>query len=118
MKKEKKKMTKRAKLVIVLISCAAIFFAGCGGEKYQKVEQELKMPINCATARGDIRMLEHEKAHTMDQIAQGVSSLSPAGAVVGAVKGTEGTKLDVTTGKYNKMIDKRIAEIKEHCGIK
>ena len=99
-------------VVVMLIQC------GCGSEKYQHAEQDLQKPINCATAEGDIRMLQHEKAHTMDKIAQGVSSISPAGAVVGLVKGTEGSSVDVASGKYNKMIDKRIAEIKEHCGIK
>ena len=99
-------------VVVMLIQC------GCGGEKYQQVEQELKRPINCATAEGDIRMLQHEKAHTMDKLAQGVSAISPAGAVVGLAKGTEGTKMKVASGDYNKMIDKRIAEIKAHCGIR
>jgi hypothetical protein len=34
------------------------------------------------------------------------------------VTGTEKEKVEVATGEYNKMIDKRIAEIKETCGIK
>ena len=34
------------------------------------------------------------------------------------VTGTEKEKLEVGTGEYNKMIDKRIAEIKETCGVK
>jgi hypothetical protein len=29
----------------------------------------------------------------------------------------KGQKAKVATGEYNKMIDKRIKEIKEHCGI-
>jgi NADPH-dependent curcumin reductase CurA len=41
-----------------------------------------------------------------------------ASIVVGLVTGTEKTKLEVGTGDYNKMIDKRIAEIKKTCGIK
>ena len=102
-------------LMIVAIGLLVVQ-CGCAG-KYKKAEQDMKKPINCATAEGDIRMLQHEKAHVTDQILQGVSSISPAGAVVGLAKGTEGTSLNVTTGKYNKMIDERIAEIKAHCGI-
>jgi hypothetical protein len=34
------------------------------------------------------------------------------------VTGTEKEKLKVGTGEYNKMIDKRIAEINEKCGVK
>jgi hypothetical protein len=37
---------------------------------------------------------------------------------VGLVTGTEKTKMEVGTGDYNEMIDKRIAEIKKTCGIK
>jgi hypothetical protein len=37
--------------------------------------------------------------------------------VLGIVTGTEGTKIKVATGEYNKAIDKRMAEIKEKCGV-
>jgi hypothetical protein len=36
---------------------------------------------------------------------------------LGVVTGTEKEKLKVSVGDYNKMIDKRIAEIKEKCGV-
>jgi hypothetical protein len=36
---------------------------------------------------------------------------------LGVVTGTEKTKAKVAIGGYNDMIDKRIAEIKEKCGI-
>jgi hypothetical protein len=84
----------------------------------KRVEQELKhYPINCATAKGDIRSLEHEKAHVANEIAAGVSAIVPVGAVVGLVSGTEGEDFKVATGEYNKMIDKKIAEIKSRCGL-
>jgi hypothetical protein len=104
---------------VLMIVAIGLLVVQCGcADKYQKAELDVKKPINCATAEGDIRMLEHEKAHTMDQLSMGVSAISPAGAVVGLVKGTEGTKMKVASGDYNKMIDKRIAEIKAHCGIR
>jgi hypothetical protein len=106
------------KVTIVLVFFIAVFVAGCSTEKYQHAEQDISKPINCATAEGDIRMLEHEKAHTMDKLSQGVSAISPAGAVIGLAKGTEGTSMKVASGDYNKMIDKRIAEIKARCGVR
>jgi hypothetical protein len=115
---ERERKMKTEQMTVVLISCIAILVSGCGTKKYDTVMQDLKKPINCATAEGDIRMLQHEKSHVTDQILQGVSAISPAGAVVGFAQGTEGTKTKVATGEYNKMIDKRIAEIKAHCGIK
>ena len=89
--------------------------AAPGGKQVQK---DIAKPINCATAEGDIRVLQSEKAHTSDQIAKGVMSISPAGIVLGLVSGTSKENAQIATGDYNKMIDKKIAEIKETCGIK
>ena len=107
------------KTKVLMIVAVALLAVQCGcAKKYQKTEHAMKTEITCHTAEGDLRMLEHEKAHVKDQIIQGVTAVTPAGAVVGLVTGTEGTKLRVATGKYNKMIDERIAEIKAHCGIR
>ena len=104
------------KMTLFSVVALVILVTGCS-DKYKKTEQQMKQPINCATAEGDIRLLMHEKAHVTDQIAQGVSAFSPAGLVVGLVAGDEGTKAKVASGEYNKMIDKRIAEIKAQCGV-
>jgi hypothetical protein len=105
------------KMTMISMVALVILVTGCS-DKYKKTEQQMKQPINCATAEGDIRMLMHEKAHVTDEIASGVTAIFPAGAVIGIVTKTEGEKLKVATGKYNKMIDKRIAEIKAQCGVK
>ncbi len=80
----------------------------------KKVEQTLEnpAPVNCATAEGDLRVLQGEKANVVEKIAEGVSSLTPAGSASGILTLTETTKWKVTAGEYNKMIDKRIARIK------
>jgi hypothetical protein len=97
---------------------ALIFFAGCAMQQ-KKVEQQLANPaaINCATAQGDIRILQQEKANVVERIAEGATSIYPAGLVIGVVAGTETTKLQVAIGEYNQKIDARIAEIKQTCGI-
>ena len=46
-----------------------------------------------------------------------MTAIVPISLVVWIVTGTEGTKLRVATGEYNKMIDERIAEIKSQCGL-
>ena len=103
--------------VTALVMFLVMFLVACAAKDQKKVEQEMKQPINCATAQGDIRMLQYEKAHVTQQVAEGVTAIFPAGLVVGVVTGTEKEKLKVSTGEYNKMIDKRIAEIKEKCGV-
>jgi len=109
-------MKKTGTMVMAVLICLAFSVTGYAMEE-KKVRQEMKQPINCATAEGDIRVLESEKAHVAKQIVDGVTAIFPAGAVLGILTGTEETKLKVATGEYNKMIDKRIAEIKSHCGL-
>ena len=77
----------------------------------------MEQPINCATAEGDIRVLQSEKTHVGQQILQGASAITPAGAALGILTGTERTKLQVGVGQYNQMIDQRIALIKQTCGL-
>ena len=102
--------------MIIIVMCFMLCVTGCAFQQ-KKVEKEMKQPINCATAEGDIRALRAEKAHVAQQIAEGVTAVVPMSLVVGIVTGTEKEKIHVATGEYNKMIDKRIAEIKEHCGV-
>ena len=106
-------ISKRVGIVFV-----AAALGGCAMQQ-QQVEQDLQDPrrINCRTARGDIRVLQSEKANVAQQIAEGATAIYPAGLVVGVVTGTEAAKLCVATGDYNQMIDDRIAEIRAKCGI-
>ena len=103
--------------IILMAICLMISLTACAASKQKQVEQEMKQPISCATAEGDLRVLEHEKVHVAQQILEGVTSIAPPGLILGVVTGTEKTKIKVGVGEYNKMIDKRIAEIKEKCGI-
>jgi hypothetical protein len=73
--------------------------------------------IDCRTAEGDIRVLEGEKAHVAQRIAEGATSIVPAGIAIGLLTRTEGTKVRVATGEYNKALDRRIADIKQTCQI-
>jgi Na+/glutamate symporter len=98
----------------------AVLVGGCVSE-YKKEEAQEKqakhMPVNCATAEGDIRMLQAEKVNTAQQVAAGVTMIVPVGLVVGVATSTEGQKYQVTTGDYNQMLDKKIAEIKQTCSV-
>ena len=79
---------------------------------------DVAKPINCATAEGDIRVLESEKAHVAEQVLKGAMAVSPSGAVLGIITGTEKEHLSVGSGEYNQMIDDKIAAIKQKCGVK
>jgi hypothetical protein len=90
---------------------------GCASEYKKEEAAAEKMPVNCATAEGDIRMLQSEKANVAQQVGMGVSAITPIGLVAGLLTGTEKTKGRVATGEYNKALDAKIAEIKSTCNL-
>ena len=96
---------------------ASLLVAGCAQQFKQQAKSIQNQPIDCRTAPGDLRVLQSEKANAVQQIAMGATAIYPAGAVMGILTGTEGTKLSVATGDYNRMIDDKIAQIKRTCGL-
>ncbi|WP_164658562.1 hypothetical protein [Tropicibacter sp. Alg240-R139] len=74
-------------------------------------------PINCSTAKGDIRALNSEKEYAKKQQAKDVLAVTPAGALFGLVTGTENQRLEVLSGEYEKQIDARIAAISSKCKV-
>jgi len=109
-------MRKGVVTTIVLGVAAGVIVTGCAMQEKQTL-QSLNQPVNCATAEGDIRVLQSEKAHVAQQIASGLTAIYPAGAVMGILTGTEGTKLSVAAGDYNNKIDERIAQIRTTCRL-
>lgn len=88
---------------------------GCAVQEKKNEQKAEAMPVNCATAEGDLRVLNSEKASTASKIGNGISMVAPIGLVAGLVTGTEKTKWQVSTGEYNKALDTKIAEIKAAC---
>lgn len=82
-----------------------------------EAKQDLAKPVNCETAPQDIEALEGEKASVAKQIAEGVTAVAPAGAVIGILTLQEGDKLKVAVGEYNHQITEKIKEIKSTCGL-
>ncbi len=74
-------------------------------------------PVNCATAEGDLRAIAAEKKHAEDQQAESIIAITPAGALLGLVTGTEQKRLSMLNGDYVKELDQRAAEIKSTCGV-
>jgi hypothetical protein len=107
---------KKIAVAMCMILMFAVLIAGCA-KQYKAKEAALDQPINCAHAEGDIRALNAEKAHTKDRIKAGVQSIVPVSLVAGLVTKTEGTKIKVATGDYNKLLDKKIMQIQNECGV-
>jgi len=96
---------------------AVLFLTSCALEFKDQEKRAEQQPIHCATARGDLRVLQSEKSNVAEQIAMGATMIYPAGAVIGLLTGTEGTKYQVATGEYTQTIESKIAQIKSTCGI-
>ncbi len=97
--------------------CAAVTMMAACSPISKEAKQQLAKPVNCATAEGDLRVLETEKTHVGNQVFQGVSAIAPIGLVTGILTGTEGDKIKVATGEYNTQIEAKIAEIKRTCKL-
>ena len=95
-------------LSIIVVACAPVS---------KDAKEDLAQPVNCATAPADLRALESEKAHVGKQIASGVTAIVPVSLVVNIATGTEKEHFKVATGKYNDMLDDKMAEIKSTCGL-
>jgi len=100
---------------LMLLSAVALV-AGCASPITKQDQQSLAQPINCSTSEGDLRVLQSEKANVGKEIANGVSSIVPIGLVINTIDRTEKARFEVGTGEYNRMLDKKIAEIKAQCG--
>jgi len=107
----------RSSRSIAASTALALLLPGCAMQLNKEEKAAEQMPVNCATAEGDLRVLRSEKVHVGEQIAMGVTAIYPAGLIVGLLTGTEGTKIQVATGEYNKKLDAKIAQIQPECGV-
>lgn len=98
--------------VLALIGCVLTT-----GAVHAATELGDRHPVNCATAEGDLRAIAAEKKHAQDQQLESVISVTPAGALLGLVTGTEHKRLQMLSGDYVKELDDRAAEIKSTCGV-
>lgn len=99
---------------VISVSCTAIKKEK---ETYKAAEANEKKPVNCATAEGDLRALESEKVHAGKMAGAGVLAVVPVSLIEGLVTGTEGKRIKIATGDYNKKLDEKIAQIKTTCNV-
>src|ERR1035441_1618944 len=90
-----------------LCAFGLVVLSSCAMQEKKEAAAAQAMPINCASAPGDLRVLNSEKASTASKIGNGISMVAPIGLVAGLVTGTEKTKYEVSTGEYNKRSEER-----------
>jgi len=104
-------------MTIVAIFLMTLFTACASQKTIEQGEANINKPINCAYAKGDIRALMSEKVNVAEEMAQGVTTIVPVGLIASAVEGKTGSDVRVATGDYDKMLDNKIAEIQQKCGV-
>ena len=97
---------------------AGLICIGLGVLSQPVIAETKRHPINCTTAEGDLRAIASEKKHAETQQAESVIAVTPAGALLGLVTGTENKRLKMLSGDYIKELDDRAAQIKSTCGVK
>ncbi len=102
---------------LVALAACALLFSACATRMKHEEAAAKALPVNCATAEGDLRVLRAEKANLAQEIAMGVTAIVPIGLVIGLATLTEGEKLKVATGEYNRALDAKILEIQTKCGM-
>ena len=102
---------------LVLIAALLMVITGCASPISKQAKEDLAKPVSCGNAEADIRSLSAEKVHVASQTAAGVKAILPISIVVNVASGTEGDQAKVASGQYNKMIDKKIADIKQQCDL-
>jgi hypothetical protein len=112
--------TLRKTYIFIVLMCIVMLLPACGmlmQKKVRHMEAVQKTPVNCETAEADLKVLGDEKQNIAQQAAAGVTSIMPAGLVLGILTGTEDDKVKITIGYYDKMVDTRIAKIKSECNV-
>jgi hypothetical protein len=56
------------RLLLALVVAAVALVTGCAMQE-KKTMESLNQPVNCATAEGDLRVLQGEKKNVAEQIA-------------------------------------------------
>lgn len=96
---------------------ATIVFAGCATIAPETTAM-LRKPVDCKTARDDIKLLTAARPDGLKQTMTLAQTLSPTGLVVSLVTDDFDNRKRVISGEHGTDIDRRIAQMARTCGFK
>jgi hypothetical protein len=110
---------KRGVYVFSVLILLSLGLTGCHYKKpiTDEAKADLARPVNCSSALDNIKVLEAEKASSLDQLKAGAKMVVPAAAARTILHGDYIDCGEVLIGMYNSDIDKKIKEIKNTCGL-
>ncbi|MDA1098648.1 MAG: hypothetical protein O2967_06640 [Proteobacteria bacterium] len=95
------------------LAAAIMIFAAPGIANAADDAKTMDQPINCATAEGDLRVIESEKQHVKKQAVSGIFAITPAGFLLNAIAGATDKDGKAKHDDYNAHLDARAAAIKQ-----
>jgi hypothetical protein len=109
------------------LALGALLLAAACAPVSQEAKKDLAKPVDCGNATQEIATLQSEKASVLKRVEMGARYVVPVAAVSDILRsyhmGDESSvefyedKESVLTGDYNAAIDRKIAHIKEVCGV-
>ena len=109
------------------VAIGALLLVGACAPVSEDAKEQMAKPIDCNTATEDIATLEGEKASVLKRVEVGARYIVPIAAAVDVLRSYHlddqtseefyQDKESVLTGDYNDAIDRKIADIKQTCGI-
>jgi hypothetical protein len=115
------------RLSVPTLTLSALLLVGACAPVSQEAKKDLAKPVDCSNATQEIATLESEKASVLKRVEMGARYVVPVAAVTDILRsyhmGDESSvefyedKESVLTGDYNAAIDRKIAHIKEVCGV-
>jgi hypothetical protein len=109
------------------VSIGALLLMGACAPVSEDAKEKMAEPINCNTAAADVATLEGETSSVVKRVEMGARYIVPVAAAVDILRSYNldnetseeffQDKESVLTGDYNDAIDRKIADIKQTCGV-
>jgi hypothetical protein len=102
---------------LILVALASLILLPACQAIPKEAKIELAKPVDCETAPQDLAILKKDHASVAKMFLDGVTAVTPYGAVISILTLQEKDKLEVAIGEYNHKLQRKIEEIQATCGI-
>jgi hypothetical protein len=102
----------RNRLAIITV---AVLLVGCASSPPTERADMLDRPVDCATADVDVAVLKEAIPGTAERMAARVRLVIPVSRVAGRVTGDLDARREIASGRTEKDLRARIAEIEARC---
>ncbi|MEL6171255.1 MAG: hypothetical protein AAFR02_04485 [Pseudomonadota bacterium] len=92
-----------------------LLVASCATASHDDRDALLAKPVDCATADADIEALTDALPSGGERTLSALQSITPVGLATGAVRREYRDRASVATGKTERNINSKIADIYETC---